>query len=191
MRASARRTYTFLAFVRESLALALRAPAILRARLRRRIDKAFEEQLMLTVTSVNGCRFCRWFHVREALRNNVDAEEIRALLGGVIDREVRAYETPALLYAQHYAESDRKPDPEATARLEETYGREVASEIMLVLQVISVGNLSGNTFSSFLERLRTRRLLERGFLSDLLVFLATAPLFGTIALLMRAEGRQS
>jgi AhpD family alkylhydroperoxidase len=185
MRASARRTYRFLDFARDLLALAGKLPALLRARRRRKVSKEFEKKLMLTVTAVNGCRYCSWFHARDALRCGLTADEIESLASGAIDRRVLPGEAPGLVYAQHFAESGRNPHAEATARLRATYGDEAAEEILLYLNVISVGNLSGNTFRSFLERVRDRRFLDRGFLSELLVFLAVLPLFGIIALRMR------
>lgn len=187
MRGSARRTYRFLAFARDLLALAGKLPAILRARRRRSVSKAFEEKLMLTVTAVNGCSYCSWFHAREALRSGLTLDEIASLASGAIDRRVLPAEAAGLVYAQHFAESDRKPQADATARLHETYGDDVAEEILLYLQIISVGNLCGNTFKSFLERVRDRRFLDRGFLSELLVFVAVLPLFGFIAVMMRTD----
>ncbi len=189
MIASARRTYRFLEFVGDSLAVLVRLPLILWARLRRRVSKAFEEKLMLTVTAVNGCRYCSWFHAREAARCRVPREEIATLLSGAIDRPVGSDETSGLLFAQHYAQSDRRPDPEATARLREAYGGAVADEILLILRIISLGNLAGNTFKSFVERVRGRGSGGPGFLDELLVFLVTAPLFGPIGWMMRREGR--
>ncbi len=187
MIAKARRTYRFLGFVGDSLAVLVRLPLILRARLRRRVSKAFEEKLMLAVTAVNGCRYCSWYHAREAARCRVPRDEIASLLAGAIDRPVGGDEASALLFAQHYAESDRRPDPEAIARLREVYGGVVADEIFLILRIISLGNLAGNTFRSFVERVRGRRSGEPGALDELLVFLATVPLFGPIGWIMRRE----
>ncbi|MCJ7521330.1 MAG: carboxymuconolactone decarboxylase family protein, partial [Dehalococcoidia bacterium] len=108
------------------------------------ISSAFRERLMLLVTSVYGCRYCSWFHTREALRSGVDKDEISSLLAGSVD-DCPQDEAVALLYAQHWADSDTRPDPEACARLEQAYGAEKAGMINLVLRINRVGNLSGNT----------------------------------------------
>jgi AhpD family alkylhydroperoxidase len=189
MIASERRTYRFVEFVRDSLALLVRLPLVLRARLHRRVSKAFEEKLMLTVTAVNGCEYCSWFHVREAARCRIPPEEVRSLLSGAIDRPVRTEESSGLLFAQHYAQSGERPDPEAIARLHEAYGAEMAGDILLILRIITLGNLAGNTFRSFVERVRGRRSGSPGLWDEALVFLATAPLFGPIGWMMRREGR--
>jgi hypothetical protein len=62
-------------------------------------------------------------------------------------------EAIALLYAQHWADSNAKPDPEATRRLEQAYGAEKAEAINLILRMIRVGNLSGNTWDHLLSRI--------------------------------------
>jgi len=41
---------------------------------------------MLAVTAANGCRYCSYFHARQALKNGVGQEEIDQLLTGDIWR---------------------------------------------------------------------------------------------------------
>jgi AhpD family alkylhydroperoxidase len=116
------------------------------------IPGAFRERLMLAVVSVYGCRYCSWAHTREALRSGVDKDEIGSLLAGSVDN-CPEDEAVAVLYAQHWADSDMNPTPEAYSRLEETYGAEGARLINLVLRINRVGNLSGNTWDRFLKRI--------------------------------------
>ncbi len=123
------------------------------------IPSAFRERLMLAVISVYGCRYCCWAHTREALRSGVDQEEIARLLAGSIDN-CPEEEAIALLYAQHWADSDARPHPEAVGRLEEAYGAERAEAINLILRMIRVGNLWGNTWDRFLYRLSFSRRVE-------------------------------
>jgi len=68
------------------------------------ISNAFRERLMLSVTSVYGCRYCCWAHTREALRSGIDQKEITGLLTGSVDNCPQE-EALALLYAQHWADS--------------------------------------------------------------------------------------
>ncbi len=116
------------------------------------IAPAFRERLMLTVTAVNGCRYCSYEHAREALAAGISAEEVEALADGVVDGCPRD-ELPAMLYAQHWAEADGDPDPEARQRLIELYGDETSQAIELALAVIRMGNLGGNTLDHILYRL--------------------------------------
>lgn len=116
------------------------------------ISSAFRERLMLSVVSVYGCRYCSWFHTGEALKSGIEKEEIASLLIGSVD-DCPQDEAVAVLYAQHWADSDTRPDPEACARLEQAYGAEKAGVINLVLRINRVGNLSGNTWDRFLNRI--------------------------------------
>ena len=66
------------------------------------ISPAFKERLMIAVTAVNGCRYCSWFHSREAFKSGVNKEEIARLLSGSVD-SCSEEEATAILYAQHWA----------------------------------------------------------------------------------------
>lgn len=112
----------------------------------------FRERLMLAVTSVEGCRYCSHFHTRLAFKNGISAAEIGKLLSGDIEG-CPEEEALAVLYAQHWAESDTHPDPEAVQRLSEAYGSEKAEAIQLMLRMIRLGNLLGNTWDYFLYRI--------------------------------------
>lgn len=116
------------------------------------VDFAFRERLMLAVTAVNDCRYCSYFHAQEASKADLAEDEIQALLHGTVENAPAA-ELPALLYAQHWAESDANPDPIARQKLLDIYGREKAEAIETVLHMIRMGNLSGNTADYLLYRL--------------------------------------
>jgi AhpD family alkylhydroperoxidase len=116
------------------------------------VSPAFRERLMLAVTAVNGCRYCSYFHTKEALRTGLPEAEIRAMQDGIVDN-APAEELPALLYAQHWAESNANPDPDLWQKLIKTYGNERAEAIEVVLRMIRLGNLLGNTADYWLYRL--------------------------------------
>ena len=113
---------------------------------------AFRERLMLAVTAVYGCRYCSYFHVKRGLKSGIDNEETVALLTGSLEM-CPPEEAIALLYAQHWAESNANPDTEAIKRLERAYGAEKAKAINLVLRMVRVGNLAGNLWDYFLYKL--------------------------------------
>ena len=58
---------------------------------------------------------------------------------------------PALLYAQHWAETDARPDAAARRVLLETYGPEQAEAVEVALRTIRIGNLAGNTLDYLLH----------------------------------------
>jgi len=116
------------------------------------ISPAFRERLMLAVTAIYGCRYCSYFHAKRGLKSGVDGEEAVALLAGSLEM-CPPEEAVALLYAQHWAESNANPDTEAIERLEKAYGVEGAKTINLVLRMVRVGNLTGNLWDYFLYKL--------------------------------------
>lgn len=124
---------------------------------KRGISPAFRERLMLAVTSVYKCRFCSWVHTREALRSGMTGEDVTTLLTGTVD-SCPADEAVAMLYAQHSADADAKPAPESVKRLADSYGTEKAQAINLVLRMIRIGNLTGNTWDYLLYRASFGRL---------------------------------
>ena len=122
------------------------------------LSPAFRERLMLAVTAVNACRYCSYFHAKEALRSGVPAEQLEDLLAGEIPGDAPEEERVALLYAQHWAETNASPDPEAVQRLVENYGVERAEAINLALRMIRMGNLMGNSGDAILYSLSFGRL---------------------------------
>jgi len=151
------RTYTSLRHLAADLASTMRSARALRAdRAAGRVGTAFSERLMLCVTSVNGCRWCSFAHSRMALAAGLGPEEVRGLLGGVADGAPEG-ELPALLYAQHWAETGGRPDTAARARLVGTYGPASAEAIERVIRVINTANMLGNTVDRVMGRLTRGR----------------------------------
>jgi AhpD family alkylhydroperoxidase len=133
--------------LRETLRSAMRGEAL---------GTAFRERLMLVVTGVNGCRYCSYVHAREALAEGISRDEIVALGESMFDGSPPE-EVPALLYAQHWAETDGQPDPAIRERVGQQYGSDVLERIEAVLQVIRMGNLMGNTMDHVLYRVSSGR----------------------------------
>ncbi len=138
------------------LYLARNMAGISRMNSRRLISATFRERLMLAVTAVYGCRYCSYLHAKQGLKSGLEQEEAAALLSGSLET-CPPEETVALLYAQHWAESNANPDAEALRKLEDTYGTEKAKAINLLLRMVRVGNLAGNLWDYFLYRLSRGR----------------------------------
>lgn len=116
------------------------------------ISPAFREKLFLAVTSVNKCRYCTWMHTEIAGDSGVDAAQVAALLNSSVDAEF-GDEKEALVYAVHFAETERNPTKTRTGRLIAKYGEAKAAQIVQYLNLIYFANLSGNTFDAFLDRM--------------------------------------
>jgi AhpD family alkylhydroperoxidase len=113
------------------------------------ITEAFQERLMLAVTAVHGCRYCSYFHTKQALKSGITSQEISRLLSGDVDN-CPEEEAVAVIYAQHWAESDARPNPEAYRKLLQTYGAKKTEAINLALRMIRLGNLLGNSWDYLL-----------------------------------------
>ena len=141
----------------------------------RALDHTFVEKIMSVVTAVNGCRFCAWFHARQAVASGLSSEEVQNMMKLQFQADTSKEELPALLYAQHYAETRGNPDPEMTDRLVSAYGEEKASQIRIVIRMITFGNLSGNTFDAFLSRLKGVKAEGSSPIFEFIFFLLGAP----------------
>ena len=121
--------------------------------MRELLSPAFRERLMLVVTEVNGCRYCRTFHASEALQVGITDTELAELLAGQIPTDAPEEEIPAMIYARYWAESGAQPVPEKVQDLIDVYGEDTAAAIHIVLPMIRIGNLMGNTADYILYRL--------------------------------------
>lgn len=115
-------------------------------RCRDQMGGPFIERLMLAVTEVNGCPACAYEHAKMALRAGMDSDEIRQMLSGEYDG-APDNELPAIMFAQHYADSRGNPDRAAWAAIEKQYGSDLASGILGVVRVMMWGNVIGLAYS--------------------------------------------
>ncbi|MCB2210344.1 carboxymuconolactone decarboxylase family protein [bacterium] len=168
-----RRIYTFSSF-RKDLGFFFRNLAEIRKTMRQ-LDRTLVEKIMTVVTAVNGCPYCAWFHARQAVASGISPEEVQNMLNLQFRADATEDEIPALLYAQNYAETDRRPDPDVTAGLIQHYGSDKARQVQIVIRMIFFGNLSGNTFDAFLSRLKGVKAENSNPLFECLFFLFTAP----------------
>jgi AhpD family alkylhydroperoxidase len=121
------------------------------------VTSAFRERLMLAVTEVNQCSYCRKFHIGQAKQAGISVDEVSAYLKGTIPESVPEDQKLAVCYAQHWAESDGEPDPDFRDEVMRVYGQRGFKEITMVLYLIRMGNLLGNTLDYFLYRISRGR----------------------------------
>jgi len=116
------------------------------------VDPVFRERLMLTVTEVNRCRYCAYVHARLALSAGLTQDEIQTLVAGEL-AGVPQDQAAAILYAQHWAESDGVPDRDARKRVEDTYGPERTEAMEIYMRMMRMGNLGGNSLDHVLSKM--------------------------------------
>jgi AhpD family alkylhydroperoxidase len=120
---------------------------------------------MLAVTAVTGCRYCSWAHTGAALRSGISKDEVAGLLIGSLD-DCPTDEAIAVLYAQHWADSDGRPDPEARERLLKSYDAKTVKAIDVILHSIRTGNYIGILHERLLSRISFRRRIRPGDSTD-------------------------
>jgi len=129
---------------REKIKTALSSP---------RLNPAFRERLMLAVTEVNLCRYCRSFHVGQARQAGIPIEVITVYLKGTIPDEVPEEQKLAVCFARHWAETNSQPDPDYIDQVKEVYGEDGFQAINMVLRMITMGNLLGNTWDYLIYKI--------------------------------------
>ena len=138
-----------------------------------KIGKAFIEKIMSVVTAVNGCTLCEWYHAKLAVESGISEEEMKNMLNLQFQADASDFELTALLYAQHYAETNRNPDEEMTNKLFDYYGDEMANNIILLIRGIFFGNLLGNTWDAVLSRLKGKPAENSNVFFEFFFFLST------------------
>lgn len=171
-----RKIFTFGLFHKDMSYLLYKFPSIVDALKSKKISKAFMEKIMIVVTAVNGCSYCTWFHAKQAVSCGISEEEVKNMLKLQFEADANDFEIMGLLYAQHYAETNRKPDKEMTEKLFEYYGDKTAKHIIIIIRMIFFGNLHGNTFDAFLSRLKGNKAQNSNVIFETVFFLLNAPI---------------
>ena len=117
------------------------------------VDPAFRERLMLTVTEVNQCRYCRAFHVQQASQVGLSDAEVHSFIQGNLPQTIPDDQRLAVLYARSWAEGNGQAEAEFDDQLLEAYGEDGYDAIKTILRMIRMGNLLGNTWDFILFRL--------------------------------------
>ncbi len=126
---------------------------LIRYRMSGQMDKAFMEKIMLSVTEVNGCRYCNYLHTKLALSAGVSEEDLQALFNGQFEN-ISLEEGHALSFAQHYADTGGYPDPDTYQKFVKYYGEARTKEILSIIKAIMVGNIYGLSADAIISRIK-------------------------------------
>ncbi len=163
------RTYGFRSFFHDVSKVMKNSSQIREVMKSGRISNQFKERIMLAVTAVNDCIYCEWAHTKAALKYGCTEEEIAEIKEndfGSCDPE----EVVALAFAQHYTETKGNPTEEAWDKLVEQYGDQKVNDIMLLIQMITMGNLFGNTIEAFGSRFKGKPPENGSLLFELFIY---------------------
>lgn len=166
-----KRIFTAGTFFKDLGYLFFRIPQVVAALLNKEISKAFQEKIMTVVTAINGCTYCTWFHAKKAVDSGISEDELKNLLNLQFHADATDFEMAALLYAQHYAETDRNPTAAMTEKLYSYYGEKTARHIILFIRMIYFGNLMGNTWDAVISRFKGNPAKNSSVLFEMVFFL--------------------
>ena len=145
-----------------------------------KISPALAEKTMLAVTGVTNCVFCSYLHTKTALEKGVNDEEVVKLLNSEFG-DFPEEEVVALLFGQHWAETEGKPSAEAKDRLISFYGEGKAIHIEFTIRVLYLGNMISNTVEAYRKHVQ----LEKNRFQFFLAYLLCVP----IAFYIRTSGK--
>lgn len=153
-----KRTYTSMGELISDLSYVFSRRGVIRKAMREDlISPTFRERLMTVVTEVNDCRYCRSFHQNQALKVGISRDELSTINSGYIPTDAPEREVPALQYAQHWAEKNAHPDASHVEKLHRAYRESEVEAIHVILYMIRIGNLLGNTFDFLLYKVSCGR----------------------------------
>lgn len=164
-------------------------PKIIGISREKKITKKFMEKIMTVTTAVNGCTYCTWFHAKQALASGISEAEIQNMISLQFQADAEEFELMGLLYAQHYAETNRNPDVEMNKKLVDYYGNKTANDVILVIRMIFFGNLYGNTWDAIINRFKGNPAKGSNAIFELFFFLINFWIMFPMMWLMNRENR--
>jgi len=154
--------YTFRSFFKDIKLFIANFPQVKDTMTSGRISRDFAERIMLSVSSVNKCISCTYGHTGSALKSGALELEIVSILDDSME-SINEEEKIALNFAKHYARSRNNPSKEEKEKLVKFYGIQKAKDIIVFIQIITLGNLMGNAVEAY-EARKNRQKVEGGSL---------------------------
>ena len=170
--------------------LVINVPRFIEVFRNKNITKVLVEKIMTVTTAVNGCLYCAWFHAKQAIESGISEAEVRNMLNLQFHADASEFELLALLYAQHFAETNRKPEPEMTRKLFDFYGDKTANHIILLIRMIFFGNLYGNTWDAAISRFNGKPAKNSCIIFEIFFFLLNFLIMFPAMLLLRKDKKK-
>lgn len=174
MSPAAPRPYRVPTLLAQAAGLATRAPALLGVFVRRDLDPARREAVMLGVAHANGCRYCAFVHGLWARKAGLTEADARAIEQGRLG-DLAPDLALAVRYGRALAEADFGPvDDDLFAEVDRCFGVDGRAALEATARFMTLANRSGNTFDALLARLHGQPLPGSTLASDLAIGLPAA-----------------
>lgn len=184
-----KRIFTAKSFFSELGFVVWNLPGILRVFLSKRDAKHLYEKAVIVTDAVNGCVYCSWLDAKLAMKRGISEEEIKDMLKLQFHTSVNDYELTALLFSQHYAETNGIPEPEMTSELFDFYGDKVAKDIILIIRATTFGNLYFNTWGAVISRFRGRPAPNSNVFFEIAYFLLNSIIILPVVIVRKLDSK--
>ena len=166
-----KRIFTAGLFFNDLVFLIWNLPKIIKVFTNKQNPKHLIEKILIVTDAVNGCIYCSWLDAKLAIKSGISEDEINNMLKLQFHTNASASELNALLFAQHFAETNRNPDPEMTNKLFEYYGEKTAKNIILAIRTATFGNLYFNTWGAIISRFKGNPAPNSNVIFEMVYFL--------------------
>ncbi len=171
-----KRRYTFQSLFKDIKQLIVNFQQVKETFTSNRISRQFAERIMLSVTSINNCIYCTFGHTGSALKSGAYEAEIISILDNSLE-SIKDDEIVALSFAKHYARSNNNPTKKEKEKLTKYYGIEKAKDIIVFIQIITLGNLMGNAVEAYEARKMGIAVKDGSALFDSFAFVLAGSFF--------------
>jgi AhpD family alkylhydroperoxidase len=165
--------FTLRILLRDIGFLVIRIPKMIGGTRNKEISRAFIEKIMTVTSAVNDCTYCSWLHAKQAVASGISEEEVKNMLNLQFHTDASEFEATALLYAEHYAETNRSPEAVLTKKFFNYYGEKTANHLFAFMRLVYFGNLFGNTWDAVISRFKGHPAEKSSLIFELFFFLFT------------------
>lgn len=145
------------------------------------------EKILMVISVANDCKYCIWLDVKLAEKRGIPSSEIQKMLNLKLDSDLPEQELKALVYAQHYAESNGRPNKKMTENLYDFYGKTEAEKIQLTIRAEMFGNLYFNTWKAAISRFKGKPAQNSNIIFEWLFLLFNSVIVIPFVLIKRLE----
>jgi AhpD family alkylhydroperoxidase len=161
-----KRKYSFWDMYRSFACIPRAIPDIIGNKKSKLVDPDLVKRIELAVTEVNGCAACSYEHAKMALHQGMSGAEISSFLSGG-EAFIKPEEAKAIVFAQHFADSQGHPKEYAYDAVVKEYGEKQARIMLSAAQVMIAGNTYGIPYSAFRSRLKGKPFKDSSLFFEL------------------------
>ena len=146
-------TITPAGFLQDVAAIAAERSTFSKVWVKRELDPAFRETLMVAIARMNDSKYCSWAHHEWALIEGVSEQQLANVEQGNTSRFDTRTQVALAFVQELVARRFGKVSAATQRAMDAHFSSEEVEEIALVARVMDFANRSSNTFDAFISRL--------------------------------------